>query len=76
MSMHVRNTSEHVLFMSIGLCYIYIATGEQDEEGAQTMKENERAAELRRLIVMLLEKITDERRLREIYLFLNRLICR
>lgn len=40
------------------------------------MKENERAAELRRLIVMLLEKITDERRLREIYLFLNRLICR
>lgn len=40
------------------------------------MRETEKAAELRRLIIMLLEKITDERKLREIYLYLNRLICR
>ncbi len=40
------------------------------------MKETEKAAELRRLIVMLLEKISDERKLREIYLYLNRLICK
>ena len=40
------------------------------------MTEMERAAELRRLIIMLLEKITDEQRLRQIYLYLNRLICK
>ena len=40
------------------------------------MKEPEKTAELRRLIAMLLEKITDERKLREIYLFLNRLVCK
>ena len=40
------------------------------------MNEMERAAELRRLIIMLLEKITDEQRLRQIYLYLNRLICK
>lgn len=40
------------------------------------MNDTEKTAELRRLIIMLLEKITDERRLREIYLYLNRLICK
>ncbi len=40
------------------------------------MSDTEKAAELRRLIIMLLEKISDERKLREIYLFLNRLICK
>lgn len=40
------------------------------------MNEMEKAAELRRLIIMLLEKITDEHRLRQIYLYLNRLICK
>lgn len=40
------------------------------------MNDTEKAAELRRLIIMLLEKITDERKLREIYLYLNRLICK
>lgn len=40
------------------------------------MNEMEKAAELRRLIIMLLEKITDEQRLRQIYLYLNRLICK
>lgn len=40
------------------------------------MNDTEKAAELRRLIIMLLEKISDERKLREIYLFLNRLICK
>lgn len=40
------------------------------------MNDTEKTAELRRLIIMLLEKITDERKLREIYLYLNRLICK
>lgn len=40
------------------------------------MSETDRASELRRLIVMLLELITDERKLKEIYLFLNRIFCR
>lgn len=40
------------------------------------MNDTEKAAELRRLIIMLVEKITDERKLREIYLYLNRLICK
>ena len=40
------------------------------------MNETDRASELRRLIAMLLELITDERKLEEIYLFLNRIFCR
>ncbi len=40
------------------------------------MNDTEKTAELRRLIIMLLGKITDERKLREIYLYLNRLICK
>lgn len=40
------------------------------------MKDTEKAAELRRLIIMLLERIDDERKLREIYIFLNQLFCR
>lgn len=40
------------------------------------MNETEKAAEIKRLIILLLEKITDERKLREIYLYLNRLFCK
>lgn len=41
------------------------------------MKDTELTAkELRRLIDMLLDQITDKRKLREIYLYLNRLICK
>lgn len=40
------------------------------------MIETDRASELRRLIAMLLELITDEHKLEEIYLFLNRIFCR
>mgnify|MGYP006908820735 CR=1 FL=1 len=39
-------------------------------------KRTARTDELKRLIRMLVEEITDERKLRELYLFLNRLICR
>ncbi len=40
------------------------------------MRESKRAAKLRRLITMLLEMITDEEKLEEIYLFMNRIFCR
>ena len=41
------------------------------------MNENTaRTDELKRLIRMLVEEINDERKLRELYLFMNRLVCR
>lgn len=40
------------------------------------MNETERTTELRQLIDMLLDLITDERKLEQIYLMLNRLFCR
>lgn len=40
------------------------------------MNEAEKTTELRQLIDMLLDLITDERKLEQIYLMLNRLFCR
>ncbi len=40
------------------------------------MKKNKDAEMWKRLILKLLEKIDDEEALREIYLFLNRIVCR
>lgn len=40
------------------------------------MNETERTTELRQLIDKLLDLITDERKLEEIYMILNRLFCR
>lgn len=40
------------------------------------MNETDKVLELRRLIAMLLEMITEEKKLREIYLFLNRIYSR
>lgn len=40
------------------------------------MKTSERAAELRRLIIMLVDLIQDERKLEEIYRLVNRIFCR
>jgi len=39
------------------------------------MNDTEKAAELRRLIVMLLEKISDVRLLNRIYSFIDKLYC-
>lgn len=39
------------------------------------MNDTEKAAELRRLIIMLLEKITDVRLLKRIYSFIGKLYC-
>lgn len=40
------------------------------------MNKTEKTTELRQLIDMLLDLITDERKLEEIYMILNRLFCR
>lgn len=47
------------------------------KEGYMMEKEiAENVATTRRLIEMLLNQITDEKKLREIYLYLNRLFCK
>ena len=40
------------------------------------MKNKDQAAELRRLIIMLINKTDDVRKLKEIYLLVNRIFCR